>query len=185
MKKITTKTKVSPAPATKPVAEKPVAKKKSATTTRAKAPAPAAPAAPQAPVAAPKSLSAPVVAKPVVAPVAAKPVIAPVAAKPVVAPVAAAPVVIQPVKPEPVVTTITAQIDVGFGNALFIRGEGPGLSWDDGVEMECIGNELWRICLGESARGFTFKFLVNDLSWSTGPDYSVASGAAVTLIPQF
>jgi hypothetical protein len=31
------------------------------------------------------------------------------------------------------VTTIEAKIDVGFGNNLFVRGEGPGLSWEKGT----------------------------------------------------
>ena len=157
MKKNTTKSKVSPAPATKPVATKPAAKKKPAAPTRVKEPA----------------VTPLVVAAEVRGPVA------------VPAPVATKPVAIKPTQHQPVVTTITAQIDVGFGNLLYIRGEGAGLSWDAGVPMECVGNELWRICLGETARGFTFKFLVNDLSWSTGPDYTAASGATVTFVPQF
>lgn len=84
-----------------------------------------------------------------------------------------------------VVTSITALIDVGFGNALHIRGEGAGLSWDCGVPMECVADNQWRIVLGESGRPFAFKFLVNDLSWSAGPDYVVEAGATVTLEPTF
>jgi hypothetical protein len=85
----------------------------------------------------------------------------------------------------PVVTTITARINIGFGNTLHLRGEGPGLSWDRGVPMECIAADLWRFNLGESARGFTFKVLVNDLTWNSGPDYTVASGGVVNITPTF
>jgi hypothetical protein len=162
-KKNTAKSKVSPAPATKPAAPKPAAKKKPATV------APAAPA----PAAKAKAIA--------VAP--AKPMASPAVAIP--APVAVPPAVVKPVALQPVVTTLSAQIDIGFGNALYIRGEGPGLSWDTGLAMECVGNDLWRVVLGESKRGFTFKFLVNDLTWSTGPDYTAASGANVTLQPEF
>jgi hypothetical protein len=84
-----------------------------------------------------------------------------------------------------VVTTITARINVGFGNALHLRGEGPGLSWHRGLPMECIAADLWRLNLGESARGFTFKVLVNDLTWNSGPDYTVASGGVVNITPTF
>jgi hypothetical protein len=85
-----------------------------------------------------------------------------------------------------VTTTITAQIDIGFGNALYIRGEGPGLSWDRGVVMSCVSDSEWQIVLAESARPVVFKFLVNDLSWSAGVDnYTVASGASVKLVPTF
>ena len=86
---------------------------------------------------------------------------------------------------KPVVTTIVAQIDIGFGNALHIRGEGPGLSWDRGVLLDCVSDSQWKIELPESARPVIFKFLVNDLSWSTGEDYSVPAGGSVKLTPTF
>jgi hypothetical protein len=89
------------------------------------------------------------------------------------------------VKVAPVQTTITAKIDVGFGNALFLRGEGAGLSWDKGVPMECVASDLWRIVLAESARAYTFKFLINDTTWSAGPDFTAACGTSVTLTPEF
>lgn len=85
----------------------------------------------------------------------------------------------------PVQTTIAARIDVGFGNALFLRGEGPGLSWEKGTPMECVGSDLWRIVLAESTRAFTFKFLINDSVWSAGPDFTAACGTSVTLTPEF
>lgn len=100
-------------------------------------------------------------------------------------PVAAAPVKVRPAPAKLVTTVITARVDVGFGNALFIRGEGPGLSWDSGVALECVEADLWRIILPESHRGFTFKFLVNDLTWNTGPDYVAEAGAALTFTPRF
>lgn len=85
----------------------------------------------------------------------------------------------------PVFTTVTVLCDVGFGNALYIRGEGPGLSWDKGVLMNCIGPEEWQIQLGESARPFAYKILVNDISWSAGPDFMIEPGASQTISPQF
>ncbi len=106
------------------------------------------------------------------------------AAAPVAAPAPAVPAV-KPVAPKPVVTTISARIDIGFGNALYIRGEGAGLSWDQGQLMANVEKDLWQVSLGESAQPVIFKFLVNDLSWNTGPDYTVASGASVTLVPEF
>lgn len=99
------------------------------------------------------------------------------------APVATA--AVKPVASKPVVTTINARIDVGFGNALFLRGEGAGLSWEKGLPMECVQNDLWRIVLAESARAYTFKFLINDTTWSAGPDFTAACGTSVTLTPEF
>ena len=92
---------------------------------------------------------------------------------------------VKPVATKPVVTTITAKIDIGFGNALYIRGDGPSLSWDKGTLMDCVADSEWQIVLGESARAIVFKFLVNDLSWSAGPDFTAKPGANVTLSPTF
>jgi hypothetical protein len=167
MKKNTTKPTKSPAPATKPEAAKSAAKTKAVSAPRSQAPA----AKTTAPISAAKPTSAPaVVAKP-----------APAAPAPVAVKVAA----VKAVERKPVTTTISARIDIGFGNALYIRGEGTGLSWDAGVAMDCVEDDLWSITLGQSPKGFAFKFLVNDLSWSVGPDYTAANGAAVTLTPAF
>ncbi len=97
---------------------------------------------------------------------------------------AAAPAV-HAVATKPVLTTVTAQIDIGFGNALYVRGEGAGLSWDQGLLMNCVSDSEWQCVFGESARPIVFKFLVNDLSWSTGDDFSVTTGTNVTLTPTF
>ncbi len=156
MKKKITKPTPSPTPATKTVAVKPVAKMK-----------PAAPAAVKTAVAVP----APAVPTP-------KPVAVP-------APVAAKPVPVKPVAPKPVVTTISAHVDIGFGNTLYMRGEGNGLSWNAGVAMQCVADDLWQIKLGASPGGHIFKFLVNDLTWNVGPDHKIASGAAITIKPEF
>ncbi len=120
------------------------------------------------------------VAAPAAAPISTKPVELAVAALSVAAPKA-----VKPVSTKTVATTIRACIDVGFGNTLFARGEGPGLSWDKGVLMDCLGQDQWQLALSESNRPFLVKFLVNDTTWSTGPDYTVPSGVSLTLAPQF
>jgi len=85
----------------------------------------------------------------------------------------------------PLVTTITAHIDIGFGNALYLRGEGADLSWDRGTLMNCVADNCWSLPLPESGRPVIFKFLVNDLSWSAGQDYTVASGDTLATTPTF
>jgi hypothetical protein len=86
---------------------------------------------------------------------------------------------------EPPVTFITAQIDIGFGNLLFVRGAGPGLSWDRGLAMECVGPGLWTASVKNASAPVTFKVLVNDLSWSSGDDFIAAPGQSVTITPSF
>lgn len=104
------------------------------------------------------------------------------AAKKTVAPAAPA------VKTEPsskVATKIVAKIDVGFGNTLYIRGEGPGLTWEKGVPLDCIADDQWALTFSETARPIVFKFLINDLTWSIGDDYLVQPGSTTELAPSF
>jgi hypothetical protein len=86
---------------------------------------------------------------------------------------------------EPPVTFISATIDIGFGNHLFLRGDGPGLSWDRGVAMDCTGAGLWTASVKNANGPVTFKVLVNDLSWSSGEDFVAAPGQSVTITPSF
>jgi len=88
-------------------------------------------------------------------------------------------------KPKPVQTGITAKIDIGFGNALYIRGEGPGLSWDQGVLMTCSGSDVWNHVILDASRPVMFKLLVNDISWNLGDDLTVAVGESLVLTPEF
>lgn len=103
------------------------------------------------------------------------------AAAPAAAPVTAP----APARSSPASTKITAKIDIGFGNTLFVRGDGPGLSWDRGVAMDCVNDDTWSIVLPAGDYEVIFKFLVNDLSWSVGGDYVIASGKSVELTPAF
>ncbi len=86
---------------------------------------------------------------------------------------------------EPPATFISAQIDIGFGNHLTIRGSGPGLSWDQGVVMDNVGHSLWTASISNAVRPVIFKVLVNDLTWSSGPDYTVEPGQSITVYPTF
>lgn len=87
--------------------------------------------------------------------------------------------------PTPLLTVVAARVDIGFGNHLFLRGTGPGLSWDTGVPMTNVGSDLWSIDL-LGARGPIFcKFLINDEKWSAGPDYVIEPGAQLEVTPLF
>ncbi|MEO6568554.1 MAG: hypothetical protein ABIO94_07295 [Opitutaceae bacterium] len=109
-------------------------------------------------------------------------------AKPPVAKIKAAvppSIVAKPGAPARLVTGITALINVGYGNTLYIRGEGPGLSWEKGVPLDIIADDKWTITLPESVRPVVFKFLLNDISWSSGEDYMIAPGTSISVTPVF
>ena len=92
---------------------------------------------------------------------------------------------VKPAAAKGAVTTITAHIDIGFGNTLYIRGDGPGLSWEKGVVMDCVVDDKWSISLSGVSVPVVFKFLVNDLTWSAGDDYVVSPGGDLVVVPTF
>ena len=80
--------------------------------------------------------------------------------------------------------TIEARIDVGFGNTLYLRGEGTGLSWAQGVPLTCVDGKTWK-WTGEAKDKLKFKLLLNDQIWSQGEDLIAAPGQKVEISPAF
>jgi hypothetical protein len=89
------------------------------------------------------------------------------------------------VKPTPAaVTTIEVKMDVGMGNALYLRGQGSGLTWEHGVPLACVDGKTWR--WSQTVAGpITFKVLLNDKVWSAGNDLVVAPGQKLEISPSF
>ncbi|MEX2380892.1 MAG: hypothetical protein WD490_00765 [Opitutales bacterium] len=83
------------------------------------------------------------------------------------------------------VTSITAKVDVGFGNHLYIRGQGGGLSWEKGVLMQCEAPDLWRWNSDPGNGPIVFKLLVNDQHWAIGENAQVEPGEERVLEPGF
>ncbi len=80
--------------------------------------------------------------------------------------------------------TIEAKIDVGFGNSLYMRGEGLGLSWTQGVPLTCVDGKTWQ-WTGEAASQLKFKLLLNDQVWSQGEDLVATPGQKLEISPAF
>jgi hypothetical protein len=91
-----------------------------------------------------------------------------------------------PAKQKGAKTCITAHIDCGFSNNLFLRGEGvSSLSWEKGVQMKNVGPSEW---VWESDRPFSimrFKVLINDKCYEQGDNHSVAFGKHIDITPKF
>jgi hypothetical protein len=81
-------------------------------------------------------------------------------------------------------TIIEVKVDVGFGNAVFLRGQGSGLTWEHGVPLACVDGCTWR-WTQKVADPVTFKVLLNDQVWSAGSDFVVAPGQKVEVSPSF
>jgi hypothetical protein len=81
-------------------------------------------------------------------------------------------------------TTIEAKIDVGFGNHLYLRGQGAGLSWERGTPLTCVDGSTWRLSVPASEK-FAFKLLLNDQIWASGEDIVANPGKRVEIVPTF
>ena len=80
--------------------------------------------------------------------------------------------------------TIEAKIDVGFGNSLYLRGEGHGLNWNQGIPLTCVGGSVWKWS-GEAGEKLKFKLLLNDSVWAKGEDLVVKPGERLQVAPAF
>ena len=83
------------------------------------------------------------------------------------------------------VTEVVARADVGFGNSLFIRGQGNGLSWERGTRLACAGPSTWVWSTPQAREPVVFKLLLNDELWAKGEDVVVRAGQRVEIVPGF
>ncbi len=83
------------------------------------------------------------------------------------------------------VTIIEAKMDVGFGNSLFIRGQGAGLSWDKGQPLNCADGTTWMWSTKEAKEELMFKLVLNDQVWAAGDDIVVEPGKRIEVVPKF
>ena len=82
-------------------------------------------------------------------------------------------------------TVVEAKVDVGFGNAVFIRGQGAGLSWEKGQALNCEDGTTWVWSREETDDRAVFKLLLNDQVWAQGGDLVVEPGNMVLVAPAF
>ncbi len=82
-------------------------------------------------------------------------------------------------------TRITIHFDVGFPNALYLRGEGAELSWEKGLLLKNVKSDEW---IWETNKPFTtcqFKILINDYEFEIGENHLLTCGASVHYTPKF
>ena len=59
-------------------------------------------------------------------------------------------------------TRLIATAYIGIGNRLFIRGEGPGLSWEKGIPLQFVSIGKWRWETPDATGPVSFKLYKND-----------------------
>jgi uncharacterized protein YoxC len=83
-------------------------------------------------------------------------------------------------------TRLVVTAYIGIGNRLFIRGDGPGLSWDNGVPLTFVSIGKWRWDTNDATDTVKFKLYKNDETECTGlGERSVEPGAQLELTASF
>ncbi len=82
-------------------------------------------------------------------------------------------------------TTIKVKFDVGFSNALYIRGEGKGLSWDHGILLKNTKADEWTWENNEAFGSYEFKILINDRIYENGKNHQLKAGESFSYTPNF
>ena len=91
------------------------------------------------------------------------------------------------IPPTPIITKIRVHYDVGLGNDMYIRGNSYPLWWDKGRKMRNISADVWEYEMERIPSGVTveFKPLINDVTWSTGSNYTITGGQTIDIYPNF
>ncbi len=82
-------------------------------------------------------------------------------------------------------TKVVVRFDVGLNNSVYLRGDGPSLSWDKGTLLKNQGNDTWVWETTKSFRTGEFKVLINDLFFEAGDNRQVKPGEIIEYTPDF
>ncbi|MCB9592269.1 MAG: alpha/beta hydrolase [Sandaracinaceae bacterium] len=73
----------------------------------------------------------------------------------------------------------------GMAGALFVRGSGGPVSWTVGAPTVAEGSDTYVWETSELTEPIEFKVLLDDATWSRGPNYHVAPGEHIEIAPRF
>jgi predicted alpha/beta superfamily hydrolase len=81
-------------------------------------------------------------------------------------------------------TTMRVHYPAG-SHTLALRGSGGGLTWQSGVTLTAGANDAYTYSIVDLPSAIEVKPLLDDATWSRGPNYHIAPGADVDLYPHF
>jgi hypothetical protein len=101
-------------------------------------------------------------------------------------PAPAAPEISEPAVSADGATRLVVTAYIGIGNRLYIRGEGPGLSWEKGSPLTFVSIGKWRWETNDASAPVRFKLYKNDdTECSALGEQSLAPGAQQELTASF
>ena len=82
-------------------------------------------------------------------------------------------------------TSVVANVMIGIGNKPYLRGEGPGLSWDEGVPMNFIEIGKWSWSPPQKNASLTVQLYRNDEDPDQSGKIKVKAGEKIEITPNF
>lgn len=82
-------------------------------------------------------------------------------------------------------TKVIANVLTGIGKKPYIRGEGPGLSWDKGVPMDFVEIGKWQWVCPSAEQSVTCRIYKDDAIPAEGEDLQLQPGEQVEMSPHF
>ena len=87
--------------------------------------------------------------------------------------------------PKKRITRVVVKYDAGFGNKLFIRGDGANLNWKKGVPLTNVSSDRWVFETELPFKDCFYKVLINDERYETGENHLLVCGHTVQIFPRF
>ena len=82
-------------------------------------------------------------------------------------------------------TSVVANVMIGIGNKPYLRGEGPGLSWEEGVPMNFIEIGKWAWSPSRKNASLTVQLYRNDNDPDQSGKIDVQAGEKIEITPNF
>ena len=82
-------------------------------------------------------------------------------------------------------TSVIANVMIGIGNKPFLRGEGPGLNWEEGVPMNFVEIGKWSWSPTKKNASLTVQVFRNDEDPDKSGKYEVKPGEKFEITPDF
>lgn len=91
----------------------------------------------------------------------------------------------QEISPNIVLPNVPVGVNYDGSGKLFIRGTGPGMSWEKGLEMKNPEAGKWTFETSEVFKQFSFKVVLNDQQWEQGEDHLAENAKTLEISPRF
>ncbi|MEW5738751.1 MAG: alpha/beta hydrolase-fold protein [Myxococcota bacterium] len=83
-----------------------------------------------------------------------------------------------------VTTTLVVRYPAGT-RSLYVRGSAAPFNWSQGVPMQKVDDTTWTLSVTTARQDFEWKPLLDDTTWSKGPNWRARAGVSTEVQPHF